>query len=96
MDRVDEMVQDVNNLYSLTTSLATSSCYYQLVLHIRSVLANLQDLLSYIKSVLMHIMDYIKAATTVTISHHILPTGHFKQMLSHIEESLPTTMHLPV
>ena len=24
MDRVDEMVQDVNNLYNLTTSLATS------------------------------------------------------------------------
>ena len=96
MDRVDEMVQDVNNLYNLTTSLATSLCYYQLVLHVRSVLANLWDLLSYIKSVSMHKMDYINAATTGTLSPHILPIADLKQMISHIEESPPTTMHLPV
>ena len=96
MDRIDEMVQDVNNLYNLTTSLATSLSFYQLVLHIRSVLANLQDLLSYIKSVSMHIMDYVNIATTGTLSDHILPIADLKQMLSHIEESLTTTMHLPV
>ena len=96
IDRVDEMVQDVNNLYNLITSLATRLSYYQLVLHIRSVLANLRDLLSYIKSVSMHIMDYVDAATIRTLSPHILPIADFKQMFSHIEESLPTTMHLPV
>ena len=96
MDRVDEMVQDVNNAYKLTTSLAPSLSYYQLVLLIRYVLANLWDLLSYIKSVSMHIMDYIVAATTGTLSPHILPIADLKQMLSHIEEFLPTTMHLPV
>ena len=96
MDRVDEMAQDVNNLYNLTTSLATSLSYYQLVLHIRSVLANLHNLLSYIKSVCMHIIDHIKAATTGTLSPHILPIADLKQMLSHIEESLSTTMYLPV
>ena len=57
MDRVDEMVQDVNNLYNLTTSLTASLSFYQLVLHITSVLANLWNLLSYIKSVFKHIMD---------------------------------------
>ena len=36
MDTVDETVCDVNNLYNITTSLATSLSYYQLVLHIRS------------------------------------------------------------
>ena len=41
MDKVNETVQDVNNLYNLTTSLATSLSYHQLLLHIRSVLANL-------------------------------------------------------
>ena len=69
---------------------------YHLVLHIRSVLANLHDLSSYMKSVSMHIMDYLNAATTGTPSPHILPIADFKQKLSHIEESLPTTMHLPV
>ena len=49
MDTVDKMVHDVNNLYNITTSLSTSLSYYQLVLHIRSVLANLQDSLSYIR-----------------------------------------------
>ena len=95
MDRVDEMVQDVNNLYNITTSLATSLSYYQLVLHIKSVLANLQDFLSYIRKVSMHIMDYIDATTTGRLSPHILPITDLKQMLSHIEETLPPMMYLP-
>ena len=96
MDAVDKMVQDINNLYNITTSLYTSLSYHQLVLHIRSVLANLWDLLSYIRAVSMHIMDYIDAATTGTLSPHVLPIADFKQMLSHIEDTLLPTMHLPV
>ena len=41
MDKVDETVHDINNLYNLTTSLVTSLSFHQLILHIRSVLANL-------------------------------------------------------
>ena len=41
MDKVDETSYDINNLYNLTTSLATSISYHQLILYIRSVLANL-------------------------------------------------------
>ena len=41
-------------------------------------------------------MDYIDAATTGTLSPHILPISDLKHMLSHIEEILPSTMHLPV
>ena len=96
MDRVDEMVQDDNNLYTITTSLATNLSYYQLELHIRSVLANLQDLLSYMRTIFMHIMDYVNAATTETPSPHILPITDLKQMLSHIEDTLPPMMHLPL
>ena len=44
----------------------------------------------------MHIMDYVNTATTGTLLPHSLPTADLKQMLCHIEESLPTTMHLPV
>ena len=96
MDKVDETVHDVNNLYNLTTSLSTSLSYYQLLLHIRSVLANLWDSLPYITTVSIHIMDYIDAPTTGTLSPHILPITDLKQMLSHIEETLPPTMHLQV
>ena len=41
-------------------------------------------------------MDYIDAATTGTLSPHILPITDLKQMLLHIEETLPSMMHLPV
>ena len=43
IDEVDETVYDVNNLYNLTTSLATRLSYHQLILHMRSILANLWD-----------------------------------------------------
>ena len=96
MDTVDNMVHDINILYNITTSLHTSLSCHQLVFHIRSVLANLWDSLSYIRAVSMHTMDCIDAATTGTLSPHILPITNLKQMLSHTEETLPHTMHLPV
>ena len=96
MDKVDETSHDVNNLYNLTTSLATSLSYHQLVLYIRSVLANLRDSLSYIRTVSTHTMDYIDAPTSGTLSPHILPIMDLKKMLSHVEETLPSTLHLLV
>ena len=96
MDRIDETSQDVSNLYHLTTSLATSLSYHQLILYIRSVLANLWDSLFYLRMVSTYTTDYIDAATTRTLSPHILPIMDLRKMLSHIEESLPSTLHLPV
>ena len=43
-----------------------------------------------------HTMDYIDAATTGTLSPHILPILDLKKMLSHMEETLLSTLHLPV
>ena len=48
MDAVRATSHDTNNLYNLTTSLATSINFHQLILHIRSVFANLCDSLNYI------------------------------------------------
>ena len=36
-------------------------------------------------------MDYIDAATTGTLSPHTLPIVELKKMLSHIEETVPST-----
>ena len=44
----------------------------------------------------MHAMDYIDAATTGILSPHVLPVEDLIKMLLHIEEALPSTMHLPV
>ena len=41
-------------------------------------------------------MDYIDPAKTGTLSPHILPIIDLEKMLSHIEETLPSTLHLPV
>ena len=95
MDKVDKTSHDVNSLYNLTTLLATSLSYHQLILYIRSVLANLRDSLSYIRTVSTHTMDYIDAVMTGTLSPHILPVMDLKKM-SHIEETLSSTLHLPV
>ena len=48
MDAVQTTSHDINNLYNLTTSLATSINFHQMILHIRSVFTNLHDSLYYI------------------------------------------------
>ena len=94
--QVDETSHDINNLYNLTISLATSISFHQLLLHFRSVLTNLCDSLSYIRMVSTHTMDYTDAVTSGTLSPHILPVMDLQKMLIHIEETLPSMLHLPV
>ena len=50
------------------------------------------------KTVSTHTMDYIDAATTGTLSPHILPIEELNKMLSHIEETLPSAswFHLKI
>ena len=79
MDAVRTTSHDINNLYNLTTSLATSINFHQLILHIRSVFANLRDSLNYIQMVSTHTMDYIDAATSGTQSPHVSTCHRFTQ-----------------
>ena len=96
MDATEETSHDINNLYNLTMPLATSISFHQLILHIRSVFANLCDPLNYIRTVSAHTMDYIDAATSGTLSPPILPIMDLQKMLLHISDALPPTLHLPV
>ena len=96
MDAVRTTSHDINNLYNLTTSLATSINFHQLILHIRSVFANLHDSLNYIQMVSTHTMDYINAATPGTLSPHILPVMDLQRMLKHIADTLPPSLHLTI
>ena len=41
--------QDIENLYNVTTSLASSISFNQMILHIRSVFANLHDSIHYLQ-----------------------------------------------
>ena len=96
MDAVRATLHDINNLYNLTTSLATSINFHQIILHIRSVFSNLHDYLNYIRMVSTHTMDYIDAATSGTLSLHVLPVLDLQGMLQHIADTLPPMLHLPI
>ena len=43
-----------------------------------------------------HIIDYIDAATSGTLSPHVLLVVDLHGMLSHITDALPSMLHLPV
>ena len=96
MDAARATSYDINNLYNLTTSLTTSINFHQLILHIQSVFPNLCDSLNYIQMVSTHTMDYIDAATSGTLSPHVLLVMDLQRMLSHITDTLPSKLHLPV
>ena len=96
IDAVCTTSQDINNLYNLTTSLAASINFNQMILHIRSVFANLQDSLHYLWTVSTHTMEYINAATSSILSPHVLPVVDLQKMLQHIADTLPPTLHLPI
>ena len=96
MDVARATSHDINNLYNLTTSLTTSINFHQLILHIRSVFANLHDSLNYIQMVSAHTMDYIDAATSGTLSPHVLLVVDLQKLLLHIADALQPMLHLPV
>ena len=48
------------------------------------------------REVTIHTIDYTDAATTRILSSHVLPVKDLKEMLLHIKETLPSTMHLTI
>ena len=67
-----------------------------MILHIRSVFANLHDSLNYIQMISTHTMEYINVATSGILSSHVLPVIDLQKMLQHIADTLPPTLHLPI
>ena len=96
IDAMHTATQDINNLYNVTTSLASSITFHQMILHIRSVFANLRDSLQYLCTLSTHTMDYIDASTSGILSPHVLPIADLQKMLQHIADTLPPTLHLPI
>ena len=96
MNAVERTHQEITTLYNITHSLYGSLSYQQIILHICFILANLRDSLYYMREVAMHAIDYIDAATTGILPPHVLPVEDFRKMLLHIEETLSSTLHLPI
>ena len=93
IDAVCTTSQDINNLYNLTTSLATSINFNQMILHMRSVFANLQDSLHYIQMVSTHTTSHSHLQNTVTTC---FTSQIYKRCYEHIADTLPPTLHLPI
>ena len=55
-----------------------------------------RDSLYYMRQVAMHALDYIDAATTGILSPHVLLVEDLQKMVTHIEEALPSTVHLTI
>ena len=96
IDAIHTATQDINNLYNVTMSLASSITFNQMILHIRSVFANLHDSMHYLCTLSTHTMDYIDATTSGILSPHVLPVVDLQKMLQHIADTLPPTLHLPI
>ena len=96
IDAIHIATQDINNLYNVTMSLASSITFNQMILHIRSVFANLHDSMHYPCTLSTHTMDYIDAPTSGILSPHVLPVADLQNMLQHIADTLPPTLHLPI
>ena len=96
IDAVHTGSQDIDNLYNVSTSLASSISFHQMILHIRSVFANLCDSMHYLQLLSTHTKDYIDATTSGILSPHVLPVVDLQKMLQHIADTLPPTLHLPI
>ena len=92
MDAAKATSHDINSLYSLTMSLATSSKFHQLILHIRSVFANFQDSLDYIQmSFCTYHELYQCSHVRNTLSSHLTSHGSTKDAVTYIRCSTTYT-----
>ena len=96
IDAIHTATQDIDNLYNISTSFASSISFNQMILHIRSVFANLQDSMHYLHTLSTCTMDYINATTSGILSPQVLPVADLQNMLQHIADTLPPTLHLPI
>ena len=97
IDAVHTTSQDINNLYNLTTSLAASINFNQMILHIRSVFANLRDSLHYLLTCSLHIPWNTSMLPPLVYCHHMsYQSLDLQKMLQHIADTLPPTLHLPI
>ena len=94
IDAVHTASQDIDNLYNVTTSLASSISFNQMILHIRSVFANLHDSIHYLHTLSTHTKDYINATTSGMLSPHVLPVADlWKMPTAHCRQ--PTSYSAP-
>ena len=86
MDVAEATSCNINNFYNLTMSLATSISFHQLILHIRSVFANISDSFNQEYSLHTSYLLWIckRCCYTYQIPYHLCCTYLFHQMIPYI------------
>ena len=92
---MEKMHQDITTLYNITHSIQQLKLSTNNTTHLIHLSQPLGFTTLYVRSCHTH-HDYIDAATSVILSPHVQPVQDLKKMLKHIEEALPSTMHLPM
>ena len=97
VDTVHTAAQDIDNLYNVTTSLASSITFNQMILHIRSVFANLWDTMQYLCTQYPHIPWTTLMLPLLAYCH---PMFYQLQIYVRCSSTLLTpchqTLHLPI
>ena len=88
--------EDLDRLFNITEVLTQHIRYHQMCIYMHNILAILRDHLTYMRQVVIHMMDYVDAATTNVLSPDILSVEDMRNMLRHIESELPSMMYLPI
>ena len=86
--------EDLTKLFNITEVLTQHIRYQQKYIYMYTILAYLRDSFMYLRQVVIHMMDYVDAATTSVLSPDILPVEDLWNMLRQIDSELPSTMHL--
>ena len=64
IDALQRSNKDLNRLFSITEVLTQCIRYQQMYIYMHTILAYLRDSLIYMRQVVIHMMDYLDAATT--------------------------------
>ena len=109
IDAVHTASQDIENIYNVTTSLASSISFNQMILHVRSVFANLHDSIHYLQFNLhtnqelhrcCHFRNTFTTCTTCCRSAENATThcGHLTSnlTLTHITIGHPALLSIPM
>ena len=89
IDALQRSNEDLVRPFNITEVLIQSMYIYMC-----TILAYLRESLIYMRQIVIHMMDYVNAATTNVLSPDILPVKDLKNMLRHIDSKIPLTMHL--
>ena len=96
IDALQRSNEDLDRLFNIIEVLTQHMRYQQMFIYMHTMLAYFRDLLTYMKQVSKHMMDFVDAATTNVLSPDILPVKDLRNMLRHIESELPLMMHLSI